>query len=224
MRINSVQTNVPNYETGDLIKYSVFHKFIKLVHIHVLKLRTLDILQMDTFNKLLSFVQRLIITSLRPVNLGRCKFFFFASFWLVLNNSQRVQSVLTQTALWSVLFFLTVEKIFLQWALLWGRQSIPHITCDRNCSCWCFLPISTHHWSTPTRLYKPTIDPHDYEHFHSFKSVHWYNVNCSMMESTIANGGISAGNLLIKYRRLLLKHKDQWSGFVTSVAMRYGSS
>jgi len=44
------------------------------------------------------------------------------------------------------------------------------------------------------------------------------------MKSTIANGGISAGNLLIKYHRLLLKHKDQWSGFVTSVAMRYGSS
>ena len=80
MRINSVQTNEPNYETDDLIKYGVFHKIIKFVHIHVLKLRTLDILQMDTFNKLLSFVQRLIITSLWPVNLGRCKFFFFASF------------------------------------------------------------------------------------------------------------------------------------------------
>ena len=75
-----MQTNVLNYETDDLIKYSVFHKFIKLVHIHVLNLRTLDILQMDTIVKLLSFVQRLIVTSLQPVNLGRFKFSFFASF------------------------------------------------------------------------------------------------------------------------------------------------
>ena len=96
---------------------------------------------------MLSFVQRLIITSLQPVNLDRCKFFFFASFWLVLNNSQRVQRA--QTALWSVLFFLIVEKNFLQWALLWGRQSILHITCDRTCNCWCYQ-------------FQPTIDPHNY--------------------------------------------------------------
>ena len=44
---------------------------------------------------------------------------------------------------------------------------------------------------------------------HSLLSNPCIDVNCSMMESTIANGGISAGNLLIKYRRLLLKHKDQ---------------
>ena len=74
-----MQTNILNYEIDDLIKYSVFHKFIKLVHIHVLNLRTLDILQMETIVKLLSFVPRLIITSLQLVNLGRCNFFFFAS-------------------------------------------------------------------------------------------------------------------------------------------------